>query len=144
MRGDNLKRHMKTHEKMNVIEEAGSSRRGEMKNVDDVGTGTSSVKCTNIDLEMLEKNCESYEEEFNRKIELGRNLKIIINKRGFNIQAWPHDMKEALKTYRLYGKNMDMEEIDWRGWQKDLRQYLDKACNREIICLLYTSPSPRD
>ena len=28
---------------------------------------------------------------------------------------------------------MDIEEIDWRGWQKDLRQYLDKACNREII-----------
>ena len=26
-----------------------------------------------------------------------------------------------------------MEEIDWRGWQKDLRQYLDKPCNREII-----------
>ena len=107
-----------------------------MKNVDDVGTGTSSVKCTNIDLEMLEKNCESYEEEFNRKIELGRNLKIIINKRGFNIHALPHDMKEALKTYRLYGKNMDMEEIDWRGWQKDLRQYLDKACNRKIILVV--------
>ena len=26
-----------------------------------------------------------------------------------------------------------MEEIDWRGWQNDLRQYLYKPCNREII-----------
>ena len=39
-----------------------------MKHVDDAETGTSSVKCTNIDLEMLEKNCESYEDEVNRKI----------------------------------------------------------------------------
>ena len=28
---------------------------------------------------------------------------------------------------------MDMEEINWRGWQKDLREYLDKPCNRKII-----------
>ena len=45
-------------------------------------------------------------------------------------------MKEALETYEIYGKNMDMEEIDWRGWQKDLRQYLDKPCNRKIIWVI--------
>ena len=60
---------------MNVIEEAGSSRSGEMKNVDDVGTGTSSVKCTNIDLEKLRSDCFAIHQEFERKIELGRNLK---------------------------------------------------------------------
>ena len=41
--------------------------------------------------------------------------------------------KEALKTYELYGKNMDMKEIIWRGCQKDLRQYLDKQCDRKVI-----------
>ena len=35
---------------------------------------------------------------------LTEKLKIIINKRGFNIHALPHDMKEALKTYQQYGK----------------------------------------
>ena len=39
--------------------------------------------------------------ELNRKIELGRKLKIIINKRGFNKNALESDMKEALKTYEL-------------------------------------------
>ena len=43
-------------------------------------------------------------DEFNRKIELGRNLNIIINKRGFNIQALPYDLKEALNTFQLNGK----------------------------------------
>ena len=119
MRGDNLTRHIKRHEKKPLsIDESQTHSSGEMKNVDDAGTGTSSVKCTNIDLEMLEKNVESYVDEFNRKIELGRNLKIIINKRGFNTHALPENMKEALKTYELYGKNMDMEEINWRGTVK--------------------------
>ena len=46
-------------------------------------------------------------------------------------------------AYELYGKNMDMEELycenmdmeesNLRGWQMDLRQYLDKPCNRKII-----------
>ena len=28
---------------------------------------------------------------------------------------------------------MDMKDIEWRGWQMDLRQYLDKPCDRKII-----------
>ena len=62
-----------------------------------------------------------------------RNLKIIINKHGFNMHALLENMKEALKIYELYGKNMDMEDIKWRGWLKELREYLDKPCNRKII-----------
>ena len=93
---DTLKRHLKTYEMMNSIAE--THRREK-----------SSDKCTNINLDMLEKNVEYYVDEFNRKIELGRNLKIIINKRGFNIHALPEYMKEALETYGLYGENMDRE-----------------------------------
>ena len=59
------------------------------------------MTCTNINLEMLEKNVESYVNEFKRHALLG-------------------SMKEALKTYELYGKNMDMEDIKWRGWQRNL------------------------
>ena len=53
MRGDNLKRHMKWHEKMNSIDETHTTATaGEMKHVDQAGTNrrvTSSEKCTNID-----------------------------------------------------------------------------------------------
>ena len=122
MRADNLKRHTKTHEKKTsgvdmVIEKSGIKRK-----IDEDGTNrieTCSEKCTN--LEVLEKNVRSYVDEFNRKIEIGRNLKIIINKHGFNTHALPENMKEALKTYELYGKNMDMEDIKWRGWQRNLK-----------------------
>ena len=60
-------------------------------------------------------------------------MKIIIEKHVFNTHALSQGEKEALHTYELYGKNMDMEEINWRGWQMDLRQYFDKPCNRKII-----------
>ena len=137
MRGDNLKGHMKRHEKINSIDETHTTATaGEMKHVDQAGTNrivTSSEKYKNIDLEKLRSECFAINQEFERKIELGRNLNKIINEEGFNIHAFPESMKEALKTYELYGKNMDMEEIKWRGWQMDLRQYLDKPCNRKII-----------
>ena len=29
-----------------------------------------------------------------------------------------------------------MKDIEWRGWQKDLRQYLDKPCDRKIIWIV--------
>ena len=73
-------------------------------------------------------------DKFERKIELGRNLKIIIEKHGLNTHAFPENMKEALKAYEHYGKNMQMGEINWKGWQKDLRQYMNYVpCDRKVI-----------
>ena len=134
MRSDHLIRHMKTHEKETSEVDMVTRKSGIKRKIDEDGTNrmeASSEKCMN--LEVLEKNVRSYVDEFNRKIEIGRNLKIIIIKHGFNTHALPENMKEALKTYELYGKNMDMEDIKWRGWQKELREYLDKPCNRKII-----------
>ena len=93
MKGDNLKGHMKCHEKINSIDEAETHRREK-----------SSDKCTNIDLEKLKSECFAINQEFEMKIELGRNLKRIINEEGFNIHAFPGNMKEALETYG-YGRN---------------------------------------
>ena len=79
-----------------------------MNNPDQAGTHMrekSSKKCINIDLEKLRSECFAINQEFERKIELGRNLNKIINEEGFNIHAFPDNMKEALKTYEQYGKN---------------------------------------
>ena len=85
-------------------------------------SGTSSGRCTSLNLEELKKNVVSQTNKFDRKIELVRNLKIIINQCGFNINGLESDMKEALKTYELYDRNKDMKEIIWRGWQKGRNQ----------------------
>ena len=56
-----------------------------------------------------------------------------MDKHGYNENGLDNDMMVALKTYELHGKNMDMKDIEWRGWQMDLRQYLDKPCDRKVI-----------
>ena len=81
MRGDHLKRHMKRHEKNPYsIYKAKTHKSGicgQMKNVDKAGT--SSAKCTNLNFEKLERECIVEVDDFERKIELARNLTIIIN-----------------------------------------------------------------
>ena len=89
-------------------------------------SGASLVKCTSFNLEELEKNVIDELNEFERKIELGRKLKIIINKHGFDINTFSVDKKDAYKTYELYVKNMDMKEIIWRGWLKEMK--LESIC----------------
>ena len=44
-------------------------------------------------------------------------MKLIVDKYGFNENIFESDMKEALQTYKINGENMDIEDIDWRGWQ---------------------------
>ena len=71
MRGDNLKRHMRQHEKKPYsIDGSQTYTSGEIKNVDENETKTSLVKYTGLNLEMLEKNFESYVNESNRKLNL--------------------------------------------------------------------------
>ena len=81
----------------------------------------------------LENRVIAQMEEFEEKIELGRKLKKIVNKYNFNVNGLERGMKDALDIYELHGKNMDMKDIEWRGWQSDLRQYLDKPCDRKVI-----------
>merc|ERR1711954_170303 len=56
-----------------------------------------------------------------------------MDKHGYNENGLDNDMKDAVDTYKLYGKIMDMKDIEWRGWQRDLREYLDKPCDRKVI-----------
>jgi len=97
------------------------------------GDNKQKISCSSEKFIGLEKRVIDLNKEFNRKIELGRNLKKIVDKHGFNENIFESDMKEALQTYKLHGKNLDMEDIEWRGWQRDLRQYLDKPCDRKVI-----------
>ena len=136
MRGDHLKRHMKRHEEKTGHEDNVVTSRlydGKTENEDNDVTNGQKISCSSEKFIGLEKRVIDLNKEFNRKIELGRNLKIIVDKHGFNENIFESDMKEALQTYKLHGKNLDMEDIEWRGWQRDLRQYLDKPCDRKVI-----------
>ena len=55
------------------------------------------------------------------------------NTANFNENALSKEKKEALNIFNPYGKSSRMQKIDWRGWQKQLREYLNKPIEREII-----------
>ena len=48
-------------------------------------------------------------------------MKLVVDESGFTENGLGNGAKEALKTYTLNGENMDMKDIEWRGWQRDLR-----------------------
>ena len=118
MRGDNLGRHMKKH----------GGKAGNEDNVVTNGQGTTLGNSIRDNEKQLENMIIAQMKEFERKIELGRQLKTIVNRHNFNVNGLQRDMKEALDIYELHGKNMETKEIEWRGWQ-----YLNKPCDRKVI-----------
>ena len=82
-----------------------------MNREDNVATETVQKSCTSENFMGLEKEMLADWKQFNRKIELGGEVNKIVNKHGMNETSLSINNKEALKTYKLHGKNMDMEEI---------------------------------
>ena len=52
-----------------------------------------------------------------------------MNENGIVEAALTRVQVEALEIYETHGKNLNLWEIEWRGWQKDLRKYLDEKCD---------------
>ena len=53
--------------------------------------------------EDLEKRLHAKMKEFNSKIEMGRKLKLLVDKNRYNVNGLDNDMIEALKIYKLHG-----------------------------------------
>ena len=107
MRSDVLMRHMKRHEEKTGHEDnvvTYGLNNGETVNEDTIITNGMKKCCTSENFIGLEKKVIGLNREFNRKIELGRNLKLIVDKYGFNENIFESDMKEALQTYQIHGK----------------------------------------
>jgi hypothetical protein len=111
MRKDHLKRHMKKHEIKNIVDKKG-------------------ILINDMTKEML---------DFNRKKEMGRKIKEIMEgDASFNENALSKEKKEALDIFNLYGKSSRIQKTNWRGWQRELRVYLNKPAEREIIWVIGT------
>ena len=59
----------------------------------------SQIRCTDEKFIAVKKRVFAELEEFDRKMELGRNLNIIMNESGFNENGLRNDMKDSLNTY---------------------------------------------
>ena len=95
MPSDNLKRHMEKHKILEI-----------KTNV------KQSSKCS-INYERLKKEVIHQQEEFNRKLEIGKNLYDIINENGRVEAALTSVQVEALEIYETHGKNLNLGGIEW-------------------------------
>ena len=105
MRSDNLKKHMKRHERGN--EDNFITRElYDGKTEDNVATKEQKISLTSVTDEDLAKRVLAQIKEFNRKIKLGINLKLTVDKHGYNVNRLSQDMKYALKTYEGLSQHM--------------------------------------
>ena len=122
MRSDKLKKHMKKHDVKTEddvvnkeLDEGENQDNIVTKRLDDVGTDDNiltkrpQIRYTEEQYIALKKKVSAQMEEFDRKMELGRNLNKIMNESGYNENVLDNDMMDTLKTYELHGKNMDMK-----------------------------------
>ena len=131
MRGDKLKKHMKKHERGNEYNfitkglhdgktEDNIVTKGlhDGKTEDNIVTNGSQIRYTEEQYIALKKKVTAQMEEFDRKMELGRNLNKIMNESGYNENGLDNDMKEALKTYKLHGNKTRGLKVDPRKQKK--------------------------
>ena len=94
-----------------------NGRMEEMKKVEEIEVEkqvmTYEQKC-----EMIEKEMEIDIAESKRKIELGRIMTGIAEKKNMNIYLLPKDKQEAIEFYEKFGQNMEKRDIQWKGWQQ--------------------------
>ena len=130
MRGDNLKKHMLTHEKHENV------RMEDMKKFEEKEV-EKQVLTYEQKYEMIEKEMEMVYAESKRKIERGRIMADIAEKKNMNTSLFPKDMQEAIDLYEKFSQPMEKRDIQWKGWQQKLRGYLNEKCDRKIFWVFW-------
>ena len=99
MRSDHLKRHMKQHSKKN--ESVPATNISVTNNIYPPTVSTSDPKNdeSESNTEELRKQLIKLENEYQRKLTLGKDIYKMIGEGIASYQALPNDMKEALDTY---------------------------------------------
>ena len=117
MRGDNLKKHMKKHQgenEDNIVTKGLHDVKTDdnivtkglhyEKTENNVTTNGENIRYTEEKFIAVQKRVSAQMEEFDRKMELGRYVKLVVDKNGLNENWLGNDTNEALKTFELHGK----------------------------------------
>ena len=116
MRSDALKRHMKQHEN---------------KPIDEV---TEKVEYNStLDVAALKNNIVWKANEYQRKLELGREIKQIVQELHVPTACLDKEQMEALELFENRGQVKEIKPAEWRPWQYELKEYANNPTARRII-----------
>ena len=134
MRSDVLKRHMKQHSKRN--ESVPATNILVTNNPSTVSTSDPRKRLneeSESNTEELRKQLIKLENEYQRKLTLGKDIYKMIGEGIAPYQALPNDMKDALDTYMEHQEDFtDVGNVELKPWQNELMKYIEPH-DREII-----------
>ena len=118
MRGDTLKRHMKQHEKKPQSIDVVTEKIEYHSKVDVTALENKIVRCVN---------------EYNRKLELGREIKKIVHKLDAPTASLDREDLEALELFENRGRVKEIKAVEWRPWQMEMLEYVNNPTKRRVI-----------
>ena len=141
MRSDVLNRHMKVHKKL--CEDSLNSIYSSRTSLDNESEFSSSAtdweapvqKETPLEREAIIKTLKIDDAEYKNKLKLGKIIYEEIEEHEIPEESLRREYKEAKELYIKHKKNIDLDNVILRPWQKALLEYI-KPSTREVIWVI--------
>ena len=144
MRSDVLSRHMKQHSKRN---ESNPVTNISVTNHYNTTSGVSSKRKdkeneindekSEINKEELRKHLIKLENEYQEKLEVGKEIYKMLGEGVVSYQALTRDMKEEVDLYiENQADFRDIGNVELKPWQESLLEYVQQPCDREIFWIV--------
>ena len=86
-----------------------------------------------LDVVALKNEIISEANEYERKLELGREVKQIVLELNVSTACLSKEKIEALELFNNRGQVKDVKPVEWRPWQKELLEHVNNPTDRRII-----------
>ena len=143
MRSDHLNKHMKVHEKYNensLDSKSIYSSRTSLDNESEFGSSATDweapvQKETPLEREAIIKTIRIDAADYKNKLKLGKIIYEEIEEHEIPEESLRREYKEAKELYIKHKKNIDLDNVILRPWQKALLEYI-KPSTREVIWVI--------
>ena len=148
MRSNNLKRHMRKHRELHILDEDEIKHRKKLletkedrkKLVKQIAV-EEGLQPEHYDIEILDiLNPISVEKQlmdgdliYKRKIELGKIITTVLEKGNVQEDSLSKDYREVLKIYRKQMSRRNLSNVKLRPWQQQLMNNISTPSDREVI-----------
>ena len=137
MRGDNLQRHMKQHEKKSekeIYKESMAIEGTEIAQEErSFNVATNKDVNTRLEDEDLRKILEKCSKEYDEKINLGGRIYRILGENKIKQESIPPLYKEALDLFVKQKQSIDQQNVTLRPWQEELMTEIENPSYREVL-----------
>ena len=70
--------------------------------------------------------------EYHRKLDLGREIKRIVEENNVPLKSLNKERMEALELFEEY---VNVKYVEWRPWQKKMLEYLHSPAQKKLYAL---------